>query len=91
MTCLNFENFNNATSFLSFASIKMPKKRKQSDGFGHRKKNHPVTVRSIINGIKILCEKDYKIISNNNIPAVSPEKIDEENKDDEKIFMFKKD
>ena len=97
MTCLNFENFkliNNAPTTLSFSSIKMPKKRKRSAGLGHRKKNYTPGrsfIRKRDHGIEILYKKDCEIISKNNIPALSLEKIDEENKDDEKIFMFKKD
>ena len=42
-------------------------------------------------GIQILYKKDCKIISDNNIPAVSPEKIDGKTKMMKKIIMFKKD
>ena len=93
MTCLNFENFNNATSFLSFASIKMPKKRKRSAGLGDKEKNYTLGrsfIRKRDHDVHILYKKDCKIISNNNISAVSPEKIDEENKDDEKSSCSKR-
>ena len=78
MTCLNFENFNNATSFLSFASIKMPKKRKRSAGLGDKEKNYALGrsfIRKRDHDVHILYKKDCKIIFTNKIPAVSPEKM----------------
>ena len=56
----------------------MPKKRKRSDGLGHRKKYYTAGrsfIRKRDHYIQILYKKDCKIIFTNKIPAVSPEKM----------------